>query len=104
MLRAALFLGLTGLCLAAETGPNLVLANLRQRIAGDLRRMPNYTCIETVTREYSKPNFNRPPNSCDALAAAKARGDYKLEHWSLDRLRLDVAVTPAREIYSWAGA
>jgi hypothetical protein len=105
MLRAALLLGLTAIRLAAaDTNPDLILDRLRQQILTDLRRMPNYTCVEAVTREYFKPSFARPPASCDALAASKARGDYRLQRWSLDRLHLDVAVTPAREIYSWAGA
>ena len=58
--------------------------------------MPNYTCVQSMTREYYKPVVT--PASCDAQAGAGH------QRWSTDRLRLDVAVTSAREIYSWAGA
>jgi hypothetical protein len=88
MLRAAVILGLAGLCLAAaDTSPDLVLARLRQRVAADLPRMTNFTCVETVTRRSFKPDAN-----------------HALQSWSSDRLRLDVAMTAVREIYSWAGA
>jgi hypothetical protein len=58
--------------------------------------MSNYTCVETVTRRYFKPDEISAANSCDA--------NHTLRPWSVDRLRLDVAVTPAREVYSWADA
>jgi hypothetical protein len=93
-----------GVCLAADPNPTAVLAQVRDRIVASLRRMPNYTCVETITREYYKPNTVQPPKSCDELSAQKRWASYKLEHTALDRLRLDVAVVPDREIYSWAGA
>jgi hypothetical protein len=66
--------------------------------------MPNYTCVETVTREYFRPNAERAPDSCGALAERKRAASYRLQRASTDRLRLDVSVTAEREWYSWAGA
>jgi hypothetical protein len=89
MFRAAWLLGLAGLCLsAADNKPDVLLTRLRERIAAGLERMPNYTCVETITRRYFKPD-----------AATR-----RLQSWSLDRLRIEVATTPSHEIYSWAGA
>jgi hypothetical protein len=90
--------------LAADTNSTAVLARLRDRVVSGLRRMPNYTCVETITREYFRPNAAHAPDSCDDLSAHKRESSYKLLPTALDRLRLDVAVTPARELYSWAGA
>src|ERR1043166_6968167 len=104
MHRAALALSLATVCLAADRAPDAVLARLRQRVADDLRRMPNYTCVETISRHYFKPEVAPPANSCDALGANNAPGGSSLLPWSFDRLRLDVAVSPSGELFSWAGA
>jgi len=98
MLHRVLLLGLAGLCLSAQNDPQQVLSRLRDRITGDLRRIPNYTCVESVRREYFRPSVT------PAVASCATRGASTLQPWSVDQLRLDVAVTPAREIYSWAGA
>jgi hypothetical protein len=97
MSRAVLFVCLAGLCLtAANTGPDLVLGRVRERMVNELPRISNYTCAETVTRRYFKSDASLATNSCD--------GTHTLRSWSVDRLRLDVAVTSAREVYSWPGA
>jgi hypothetical protein len=94
--RAALLIGLAGLCLAADTSPDLLLERLRHRVLAEVPRISNYTCEETITRRYFKPRKALAANSCETSPL--------LQSWSLDRLRLDVAVTPEREIFSWAGA
>src|SRR5262249_26747474 len=104
MRRVVLFFSLAGLCPAADVRADAILARVHDRIIGELQHITNYTCVQTVSREYFRPNLALPPESCDALYASKASGSHTLHPWSLDRLRLDVAVTPNREIYSWAGA
>lgn len=104
MRRVVLFFSLAGLCPAADVRADAILARVHDRIIGELQHITNYTCVQTVSREYFRPNLALPPESCDALYASKASGSHTLHPWSLDRLRLDVAVTPKREIYSWAGA
>jgi hypothetical protein len=104
MLRAMLLQGLVVVCLSAGTDAELVLQRIREGVSASLLRMPNYTCVETVTRQYFRPNVERPPDSCGALAQRKQGPSYRLLPASTDRLRLDVSVTPAREWYSWAGA
>jgi len=95
-----LLLGLAGLCFGATYDPDAVLARLRARIADDLRHMPNYTCVESVRRGYFRPSVANAAASCDARGVRAG----SLQPWSVDQLRLDVAVTPVREVYSWAGA
>ena len=99
MPRVALLLCLPALCLGADANPDAALTLLRERVIAGLGRMPNYTCVETVTRTYYSPARPRGAASCDTPA-----GKSTLHAYAADRLRLDVAVTPAKEIYSWAGA
>ena len=62
----------------------LALARIKQRMAQNLSRMPDYTCLETIER------FRSVPRS-EAL---------KL----VDTLRLEVAHVGIKELYSWPGA
>ncbi|HEV2445342.1 MAG TPA: hypothetical protein VGS58_05450, partial [Candidatus Sulfopaludibacter sp.] len=60
-----------------------LLANIRQHMAENLGRLPNYTCRETIER-----------------TSAPARS----KHFTLvDRLRLEVAYVGGRELYAWPG-
>jgi hypothetical protein len=69
--------------LAAQTSGER-LASIRQRMAGNLARLPNYTCLETVERT------QRPPGS--------------RRYSVIDRLRLEVAYVGGGELYAWPGA
>jgi hypothetical protein len=69
------------------------------------QNIPNHTCVETVDRSRFA-HIGQTMNSCDTIIASRrkegANGRLRLN--TTDRLRLDVALTSAREIYSWAGA
>jgi hypothetical protein len=79
-----------------------VIAKARQRDA----RLPNYTCVETVARDYYKPVASTLPRSCPVLAELRQHRtpDMQLKWLLTDRLRLDVAMTNHGEIHSWVGA
>jgi hypothetical protein len=62
----------------------LLLSRIKQRMAQNLSRMPDYTCLETIERSRSVPR-------------TKA---FKL----VDTLRLEVAHVGNKELYSWPGA
>jgi hypothetical protein len=82
-----------------------VLAALRDRVLEHGQTIPNHTCVETVER--SRYNHTgQPVKSCDAVIANRRQmgSAARLRLDSSDRLRLDVALTVEREIYSWAGA
>jgi hypothetical protein len=69
---------------AAADGTSELLMRIRQRMAENLARLPNYTCRETIER------------------TAAAAGSH---HFTLiDRLRLEVAYVSGRELYAWPGA
>jgi hypothetical protein len=67
----------------AQTSAEL-LAHIRQRMAANLARLPNYTCLETIERTVRQAGTRR--------------------FTPLDRLRLEVAYVGGAELYSWPGA
>ncbi len=106
MRHAGWALGCVLAAAAAGPDPALVLqrAAIRARVRADA--LPNYTCVQTVNRDYYRPA--KPSDSGMCLAQAGDRGrpsqDRGLRFVLTDRLRLDVALTSHGEIYSWVGA
>ena len=86
-----------------DADPVEVLARLRDRVLEHGLRIPNHTCVETVERSRFTATA-QTPRTCDALLAGRRAGGSHLRLDTSDRLRLDVALTTEREIYSWAGA
>jgi hypothetical protein len=86
----------------ADSDSEELLKQSRARVLDNARRMPRYTCVETVSRTQYQPPDN--PSTCQALVAMRrlmpTRGALMLR----DRLRLDVAVVDGGEMFSWAGA
>lgn len=68
---------------AAQDGSAALLASIRQRMAENLARLPNYTCRETIER---------------------TGGESGARHLAfLDRLRIEVAYVGGRELYALPG-
>ncbi len=85
--------------------PADLLARARDHFFGLVRRLPDYTCLQTVDRKYFKRTKLRSPlPSCDQLIGEEAQKSYTLKLEATDRLRLDVKVSDGVEIGSWAGA
>ena len=79
------WLGLAG-SLAGQTGgpdPEALLARIKAHVGESLKRLPNYTCLETVER------FERRGGSSPLVL--------------VDRLRLEVAMVGNKEFYAWPG-
>jgi hypothetical protein len=106
-MRAVLF-AVFAIAIRAQTlpDPTDVLAHARDNMVERAKRLPNYTCVQTVDREYFVRSTRTPPYaSCDQMSAAAARKKpYSLKVDATDRLRLDVKVSGGEEIGSWAGA
>jgi hypothetical protein len=85
--------------------PVALLQRARERIIDNIDHIPNYTCVQTVSRrQFRQIGFlNRRP-TCPAILderAQRTRSHLKLA--SANRLRLDVALSGGHEIFSWAG-
>lgn len=102
---AALLFPLT-LWAAGDDDPIAVLMRVRDKVMANAERIPNYTCVETIVRDWYDYAAGTPPRSCDALLGRRKRAGAGtlLSLATTDRLRLDVALADSQEIYSWAGA
>ena len=90
--------------LRAQADPAETLLNIRRKVARSISRLPNYLCTETVERRTLAPDllgFAHNPRRCDQVIAVAAKSPGKLV--SIDRLRLDVAISSGMEMYSWVG-
>ena len=94
---AAAVLALGG-CVMAQDTPNELLKRVQHQVAASLSHAPNYTCTETVNR-FSYLPAGHTHASCDGREFPDS--DYEMR--AKDRLRLDVGVSGASEIYSWHG-
>ncbi len=98
----ALLLAVATAASTADSDSDELLKQARTKVLDNARRMPRYTCVETISRtQYQPPDS---PSTCQALVAMRrlmpTRGAVMLR----DRLRLDVAVMDGGEMFSWAGA
>ena len=102
-----LLIAVTALAIRAQTPPDPtdVLAQARDNLVERAKRLPNYTCVQTVDRKYLVRSTPTPPYaSCDQMSASARKKSYALKVDATDRLRLDVKVSGGEEIGSWAGA
>jgi len=85
---------------AAGTEARELLNRAREKVLDNARRMPRYTCVETISRTQYQP-LAGPANCRSPIATRRtSRGNLMAR----DRLRLDVAVVDGGEIFSWIGA
>jgi hypothetical protein len=89
MARRPLLCGLL-VSLIAAAGPDeltrdqLLLARVLQRMSDNLKRLPDYTCLQTIER------------------SRRSSAGQRFE--PMDRVRLEVALVDGRELFSWPGA
>jgi len=77
-------LALGALCAADELPAHVLnLARIERQMTAELKRLPNYSCLETI----------------DRYTAAQGK---KLRPY--DRIRINVALVDGKELYSWPGA
>jgi hypothetical protein len=103
MRLAAVLLLVARAALAADK-PGELFDKVRAKVIDNSRRVPRYTCVETITRAEYRPQFGTKAAGCQDLIRAREQlvsPGYLTWH---DRLRLDVAVLDGKETFSWAGA
>jgi hypothetical protein len=84
--------------------PAGVLQRTGERLLADLKRMPRYTCVQTITRTYYEGKHQGERPSCSSLIAEHDTRKKKLPVLGWDRLRLEVALVEGGSVYSWVGA
>ena len=106
-MRYALILAIPAPLAATEQDDaQAVLERATAKVLDSNRRVPNYTCVETVSRQCFRPVAVQLPHACQAILEIRRHPtpDFSLQHFMTDRLRLDVAMIRHGEIFSWAGA
>jgi hypothetical protein len=90
---------------AQERDPAEVIKLATQKAVASIRGIPNYTCVQTVTRNYYRPVAATIPRACPLLMQQRLipTPDLRLQHISTDRLRLEVTLASRGEIFSWVG-
>ncbi len=104
-LSAACAFALMAAPLAAQTGsnPDELYIRVRQRVIDNIARLPNYTCVQTITRSvYGTASPSKHPSKCDEIVRNREAHTPPLIDW--DRLRVDVAIADKHEVYAWVGA
>jgi hypothetical protein len=121
-MKPALLL-VTAAALHAQTAPDPAdtLSRARLKISATLRRLPKYTCVQTIDRSYftrvSATEIPRPPGSlpsrqielpaatsCEQIGADKKKGRTSPRLDITDRVRVNVAEGDGLEIHSWPAA
>ncbi|HEY2361894.1 MAG TPA: hypothetical protein VGK36_12300 [Candidatus Angelobacter sp.] len=102
VLAAMLTLTLAGSAQTAD--PAKILQVTGERLLADLKRMPRYTCVQTITRTYYETRHHSDRPSCSTLIAEHDTRKKKLPVEGWDRLRLEVALVEGGSVYSWVGA
>jgi hypothetical protein len=94
------------LALGAKYDPDEVLKRVTGKVLASASQVPNYTCVQTVNRQYFAPTAAILPRACDVLLRQRRHPtmDMVLRPVSTDRLRLDVTLAGGGEIFSWSGA
>jgi hypothetical protein len=102
---AALFACAALAAAAGKPDPSDVLVRAIAKVRENARRVPNFTCVETVTRDYYVA-LAPIERSCDVVLAGRAHPtlDRTLRLASTDRLRLEVTMSNRGETHAWAGA
>jgi hypothetical protein len=93
------------LCFAQPAyDPGAILLNVRDRLLPELGRLQRYTCVQTITRRYYRPEPHVLTPPCAELIAAHDKRTHELTLLRWDRLRMEVAIADGQNVYSWVGA
>ncbi|MGO9260030.1 MAG: hypothetical protein ACLQU1_27510 [Bryobacteraceae bacterium] len=84
-------------CARAQPTPGELLQQVSKKVLATVDRLPKYMCTQTIDRWQFEPAPGRAEPPCEPAL-------HKQTHLTTsDRLRLDVAVSAAHEMYSWVG-
>jgi hypothetical protein len=84
-----------GVACAVAQEPAEILGRIRHNVAAQVSRSANYSCVETIERNYFLTSGTA--GACSGAPAHRSKPNLR------DRLRLDVAVSRQAEIFSWHG-
>jgi len=83
---------------AQEDDGTAILQQVRLKVADQVKRSANYTCVQTIDREYFRA-VKTEAEGCEHGSKDDRRKEVMDDH-----LRLDIAVSQGSEIYAWHGS
>jgi hypothetical protein len=88
---AALLFGMTAWAVVYDD-PIQILMRVRDQVIENAQRIPNHTCVETISRDRYDYVGGATPKSCDDLLGRRRRAGIGtlVRLATTDRLRLDV--------------
>jgi hypothetical protein len=93
----AMVLGGVVTCIRAQPSSADLLRRVTAKVMDSVGRLPRYMCTQTVDRQQLEPVPGTAGRHCEPPKGKQLRLTTS------DRLRLDVAVSGKREMYSWVG-
>jgi hypothetical protein len=96
VLCATLLCGVV-ICIRAQSSSADLLRRATAKVMDTVGRLPKYMCTQTIDRQQLEPAPGTPGRRCEPPKGKQLRLTTS------DRLRLDVAVSGKREMYSWVG-
>lgn len=85
--------------------PAALLQQARTKILENIRKLPNYTCIQTVRRSrFEALSGDRVTGCRDVEDGGETKGQRQMLLAWTDEFKLDVTISKEGEIFSWAGA
>lgn len=99
---SALLLALAVAARTADSDADEIYRKTRAIVVDNVRRLPRYTCVETISRAQYAPVVYAP--TCQAQIESQRLLRKRGALVERDKLRLDVAAADDGEIFSWAGA
>jgi len=100
-----LTVGTAALLAQQPVDPKELLAKARELIVDRDEHLPNYVCVQTVSRYYFKPLHPRhPPAPCSQITALHNGNASPVKLYASDRLRFQLKVSRGMEIGTWASA
>jgi hypothetical protein len=97
MKRGFLLLCAMAACLPAQPSYADLLRRATAKVLETVSRLPKYMCTQTIDRSQLEPVPGTAGRQCEP------RKGKQLRLTTSDRLRLDVAISASREMYSWVG-
>jgi hypothetical protein len=97
MSRGVLLLCAMAACLHAQASYADLLRRATTKVLETVGRLPKYMCTQTIDRSQLEPTPGTAGRPCEPPKGKQLRLTTS------DRLRLDVAISAGREMYSWVG-
>ena len=72
-MRLAAVLLLASAAMGADPATQKLFDQVRDKVLDNTRRVPRYTCVQTINRNQYRPQYGRRPSGCEAIIGAREK-------------------------------